>query len=86
MQIKTDSKLSGWLLIPIGLAFFALPSVAVTVKSGATTVFLIILLPSLIFGWKSWGFLFQEEKILLTSFLVFVFLVGLSLINSSDVS
>ncbi len=81
---KADFAVPDWKFVPIGLFVFILPAVAVTVKSGATTVFLLLLIPSLIFAWMGWSTLYKEEKFLLSSFLLFVFLVGLSLLNSSD--
>ena len=70
---------------PLGFLIFILPSVAVTAKSGATTIFLLLLIPSLIFGWRGWGMLYSEEKIFLGCMLLFVFLVSFSFINSSDI-
>ncbi|QMU61593.1 MAG: hypothetical protein GKR92_07740 [Gammaproteobacteria bacterium] len=83
---KSDLILPNWKFIPIGLLVFLLPSVAVSVKSGATSVFLLILVPSLIFAWMSLEKLFKEEKFLLSCFLLYVLLVGFSLINSSDLN
>lgn len=83
---KTELALPDWKFVPIGIFIFLLPSVAVSVNSGATTIFLLILIPSLIFAWMGWGDLYKEEKFLLLSFLLFVLLVGVSLINSSSLS
>jgi hypothetical protein len=54
MKIIVDAKLSKWLLIPSGLTIFALPSVAVTVKSGVTPIFTRSV-SSLILGRESWN-------------------------------
>ena len=76
----------GWVFYPLGFLLFVLPSVAVTVKSGATTVFLLFLIPALMFGWRGWGELFAEEKVILCSMLLFVLFSSFSLINSSNIS
>jgi hypothetical protein len=83
---NSELSLPDWKFIPIGLSVFLLPSVAVSVPSGATTVFLLILIPSLFLAWPTWDKLFNEEKFLLLSFLLYTFLVGCSLINSSDLN
>ncbi len=71
--------------VPLGILFFLLPSMSVTVKSGGTTIFLLILIPSLLFCWGGWKDLFPEEKMLLTGFVLFTVLVSFSFINSSDI-
>jgi len=83
---KSDLVLHDWRFFPVALLIFVLPSVAVTVNSGATTVFLLMVIPGLIFGWKGWSNLQSEEKFLLVSFLIFTFFVGLSFINNSDIA
>ncbi len=82
---KVFQALPSWKFVPIALIIFIFPSVAVTVKSGATTIFLLMLIPSVIFGWRGWNNLISEEKILLISFLIFVLFSSLSFINSSDI-
>ncbi len=73
-----------WKFYPLGILIFILPSVAVTVKSGATTIFLLILIASLIFFRNIQNTLCSEEKIFLSCVLLFVVLVSFSFINSSD--
>lgn len=84
MLSKTQFNIEKKIFIPLGLLIFFLPSVSVTVKSGGTTVFLLILLSSIFFCWGGWKDLFPEEKLLLSGFVLFVLLVSCSFINSSD--
>jgi len=72
--------------ILVGLTVFILPSVAVTVGSGATTIYFFLFILGLVFGWKTWGFLLREERVLLSCFLLFTIFVGFSFINSSDIN
>ncbi len=72
--------------ILVGLTVFILPSVVVTVGSGATTIYFFLFILGLVFGWKTWGFLLREERVLLSCFLLFTIFVGFSFINSSDIN
>ncbi len=82
---KSDFVMPDWRYYPLGILIFILPSVAVTVKSGATTVFLLILIPSLVFFRHVRNILHFEEKIFLSCMLLFVILISFSFLNSSDV-
>lgn len=86
MFTRASLELPHWAFIPFALLLFVLPSISVTVESGATSVFLLLLIPSMIFGWKGWGVLFYEEKLLLIGYIVFVISISFSFINCHDLA
>ncbi len=83
---QLNEKIPKWYFYPFILVILALPAVAVTVDSGATTSYWLLLLPALIFGWGRNIELYKEEKFFLWGFFVFSLIMALSLINSEDIS
>lgn len=79
-------KIPAWYLLPVCVIVFVLPSIAVTVHSGASASYYFLSLIGLIGAWFGKNTLSQNEKNLLIGFAVFVFCIGLSLINAQDFS
>lgn len=75
-----------WYFLPFYAAIFMLPSVAVTVNSGATTTFWFLSIPAIIFFWSKKLSLDKLEKLLLFGFVALFVVTGLSLINAEDLS
>ncbi len=75
-----------WYVLPFFLLIFLLPSIAVTVNSGATSLFWLLSVPAVIFFWRSRVQLHNLEKILLYGIVFFSLIMGLSLINAENLS
>ncbi|MEM7400516.1 MAG: O-antigen ligase family protein [Pseudomonadota bacterium] len=77
-------NIPSWHFLPFFVAIFVLPSIAVTVNSGATTTFWFLSIPALIFFWSKKLKLFKLERLLLFGFVSLFIATGLSLINAED--
>jgi len=63
---------------------FLFPIVAASVKDGGTSVFILLLLLGLVFGWPAWKELSVWEKRVLVGFMVFFGVLMLTMINTED--
>ncbi len=78
LQLKETHPVS----LVLALLIFSFPVVAETVDSGATTIFSIWFLLSLIYGWRGWHALQTWEKFLLYGMLAFAIVIALSMTQS----
>ncbi|WP_455212052.1 O-antigen ligase family protein [Kaarinaea lacus] len=69
----------------LGLVFL-FPVVAASVKDGGSTVFALLLLMGLVWGWPAWKNLTLWEKRVLKGFMVFFVVLLLTMINTEDYS
>ena len=67
-------------------AIFVLPSIAVTVNSGATTTFWFLSIIAILFFWGKNSRLVKLEKLLLLGFFGVFVATGLSLVNAENIS
>lgn len=68
------------------LLIFLFPSIAATVQHGGTGIYLILMFAGLIWGWKGFQYLSEDEKKVVWGLLFFFFIIVLSLINTTDYS
>ena len=85
-QFNFTQEMPSWYFFPFLLIVFIFPSLAVTVDSGATMSYWLLVLPALIFAWGGRLDLFKEEKLFLAGLFVFSLAVALSFFNSDDLS
>jgi len=71
---------------PIYIAIFLFPILIATVRHGGGTLYALIFLFGLVFGWSAWRSLEAWEKKVLVGFSIFFVLISLSLINTQDFS
>ncbi|MBL1275800.1 MAG: O-antigen ligase family protein [Ectothiorhodospiraceae bacterium] len=68
----------------INSAVFLFPALIATVQHGGGTVYVLLLLFGLLFGWPAWRSLEAWEKRVLYGLVVFFVLISLSLVNTQD--
>jgi len=66
------------------LLIFLFPIFSAIVKHAGTGIFLFLMLAGLIWGWKSYQLLNDNEKIIIWGFVFFFAIIVLSLINTTD--
>ena len=71
---------------PIHIAVFLFPILIATVHHGGGTLYVLLFLFGLLFGWPAWRPLEAWEKRVLIGFSVFFVLVSLSLVNTQDIA
>ena len=85
-MLNVLKSVPNWYALPFFLLVFLLPVLAVTVDSGATSIFWLLAIPSIILCWRPKIQLHNLEKKLLYGTALFTLIMGLSLINAEDFS
>jgi len=67
------------------MAVFLFPVLIATMRHGGGTLYVLLLLFGLLFGWSAWCSLENWEKRVLIGFAIFFVLVSMSLVNTQDI-